>query len=68
MFITHSGLGGTAEATYFGVPMVGIPFFGDQNANVAKVIADGYGVKVGSTNISETSLSEAIDEVLTNPK
>jgi glucuronosyltransferase len=34
MFITHCGGGGTEEAIYHGVPLIGIPFWGDQPLNV----------------------------------
>lgn len=36
LFITHSGLFGTFEALANGVPLMMIPFFGDQYRNVTK--------------------------------
>ncbi|XP_031781625.1 UDP-glucuronosyltransferase 2B2-like [Nasonia vitripennis] len=45
-FITHSGLMGSQEALYFGVPMIGIPLFGDQVRNVATFVAKNIAVKL----------------------
>lgn len=68
MFITHGGLGGTAEATYFGVPLIGIPFLSDQFSNVATAVENGYAVMVDSQPITEETLSNALEEIITNPK
>ncbi|XP_059616144.1 UDP-glycosyltransferase UGT5-like [Phlebotomus argentipes] len=67
-FITHGGLLSTTEATYHGVPVLGIPVFGDQMMNMGKTQAAGYGVTVGFTNLTEESISWAINELLSNDK
>lgn len=68
LFITQGGLQSLQEAVYNGVPLVGIPFLGDQLVNVNRVVKKGYGVKVNKNNITETSLKEAILEVINNPR
>uniref|UniRef100_A0A0A1X9I7 UDP-glucuronosyltransferase 2B33 n=1 Tax=Zeugodacus cucurbitae TaxID=28588 RepID=A0A0A1X9I7_ZEUCU len=68
LFITHGGMGSVVEAQYHGVPMVGIPLFGDQPSNMANVQRSGYGLAVDYITLSEESLNNAIQEVLTNPK
>ncbi|XP_017774703.1 PREDICTED: UDP-glucuronosyltransferase 2C1-like [Nicrophorus vespilloides] len=67
-FFTHGGLGGTAEAVYNGVPMVAIPFFGDQRKNVADGLDFGYTIELSFTNITESSMTEAINEITGNAK
>ncbi|XP_059612720.1 UDP-glycosyltransferase UGT5-like [Phlebotomus argentipes] len=67
-FITHGGLLSTMEATYHGVPVIGIPIFGDQMMNMAKAEAAGYGLTVKFGNFSEESISWAINELLSNDK
>ncbi|XP_049779816.1 UDP-glucosyltransferase 2-like [Schistocerca cancellata] len=46
LFITQGGLQSFNEASYYGVPLVGVPFFGDQQYNVAKMLRSGIGVKI----------------------
>lgn len=68
LFITHGGLLGTTEATVEGVPVLGIPIYGDQKMNMAKAAAREYGLKVAFDEVSEQKLSEALTELLSNPK
>ncbi|XP_067636128.1 UDP-glycosyltransferase UGT5-like isoform X2 [Eurosta solidaginis] len=68
LFITHGGMGSVVEAQYHGVPMVGIPLFGDQPSNMANVERSGYGLSVDYLTLTEESLNTAIQEVLNNPK
>jgi hypothetical protein len=67
-FISHGGLLSTMESMYHAVPMVGIPVFGDQKMNMANAEAKGYAVVVPYRNITEENLSEALKEILNNPK
>ncbi|XP_046427732.1 UDP-glucosyltransferase 2-like [Neodiprion fabricii] len=67
-FVTHGGLMGTLEAIHAGVPMVGIPFFGDQMLNVGGYAYRGFAVYLNYETLNKESFSEALNEVLTNPK
>ncbi|XP_053679157.1 UDP-glycosyltransferase UGT5-like [Anopheles nili] len=64
LFIMHGGLGGIAEALYHGVPLVGIPMFGDQPVNLAKVEEEGWAYVLQFSNLTEQTLGHAIDTVL----
>lgn len=68
LFITHGGLLSCTEAVYHGIPIIGIPVFGDQSLNTAKAVDNGYGLLVSFTNLTETSISWALNEVLGNDK
>lgn len=68
LFITHGGLLGTTEAIYHGIPIVGIPIYGDQRMNVARAEKAGYGVKLEYSDLDEEHISAAINEVLSKPK
>ena len=68
LFITHGGLLGTTEAIVEGVPVLGIPIFGDQQMNMAKTTARGYGLQILVPEITEENLSYRINELLNNPK
>jgi glucuronosyltransferase len=52
LFITHGGLGSVVEAKFHGVPIIGIPFFGDQMANVAAAVEGGWALNVDFAMIS----------------
>ncbi|KAM7348770.1 UDP-glycosyltransferase UGT5-like isoform 2-T2 [Cochliomyia hominivorax] len=66
LFITHGGMGSVVESQYHGVPMVGIPFFGDQHANIANVVKSGYGLGLEYARFSEEAFRNAVLEVLEN--
>ena len=68
VFITHGGLLGSTEAIYHGVPVVGIPIFGDQELNMARAVRAEYGLMVNYKNLTQTSLTWALKEVLNDPK
>ncbi|XP_017771358.1 PREDICTED: UDP-glucuronosyltransferase 1-5-like [Nicrophorus vespilloides] len=67
-FIMHGGLGGIAEAVFSGVPMVAIPFFNDQRKNVAEGLDFGYMIQLDFTNMTEEIVTDAIAEIIENPK
>ncbi|XP_029035422.2 UDP-glucosyltransferase 2-like [Osmia bicornis bicornis] len=66
-FLTHGGLLGAQEAIYFGIPLIGIPLFGDQHNNLQIVAKKHIGVTLGSVeNVNEETLSNAINTILYN--
>lgn len=68
VFISHCGLGSIVESKYHGVPIVGIPIFGDQEGNVNMIVKEGWAFIVDFSSLTELSLSNGINEVLKNPK
>ena len=66
IFISHCGGHGQYEALYHGVPMVGIPVFGDQHYNAVRMQRKGFGVFLNMADFTPMSLRSAIQEVLTN--
>uniref|UniRef100_A0A1I8PFJ0 UDP-glycosyltransferases domain-containing protein n=1 Tax=Stomoxys calcitrans TaxID=35570 RepID=A0A1I8PFJ0_STOCA len=68
LFITHGGQGSVVESQYHGVPMVGIPFFGDQHSNMANVEKSGFGIGLKYATLNENELRASVLEVLNNPK
>lgn len=67
-FITHGGLLGGQEAMYHGVPVLGIPFLGDQKVNIGRASDVGYGIYMDFLNITEDSFRWAVTELINNPK
>ncbi|XP_049964203.1 UDP-glucosyltransferase 2-like [Schistocerca serialis cubense] len=68
LFITHSGLMGTQEALWAGVPMLCMPMFGDQFLNALKVESLGAGIKLEYKDITHQSLTSAMDALLNDPR
>ncbi|PNF23058.1 UDP-glucuronosyltransferase 2B30 [Cryptotermes secundus] len=68
LFMTHGGLLSTQEAVVRGIPIVGIPIYGDQGYNLAKIVSAGIGIKLDVANITTESVLWAVNEVLNNPR
>lgn len=63
-FVSHSGLLGTSESIYCGVPMLVTPFYGDQFLNAAAVVQRRFGVIVEFRHFDEPHLSQALRTIL----
>lgn len=68
VFITHGGKQGTTEAFLEGIPLLGIPVYGDQMMNLAQAEQKGYAINIPFRNITEENLLSGLTELLTNPK
>ena len=69
VFITHGGLLSTTEAIHRGVPVIGIPIFGDQPMNMRYNTAAGFGLTLNYDDLNnEDTLYNAITEIINNPK
>ena len=64
LFLTHGGLNSLQEAVYHGVPVLGLPLGGDQELNLIKAVKEGYALKLQWKDITEDSLSRALDLLL----
>nr|XP_015218913.1 PREDICTED: UDP-glucuronosyltransferase 2A1-like isoform X2 [Lepisosteus oculatus] len=64
VFITHGGTNGIYEAIYHGVPMVGIPLFGDQPDNMMHMKTKGAAVVVDFNNMESKDLVDALSTVI----
>uniref|UniRef100_A0A8C6GCL4 UDP-glucuronosyltransferase n=1 Tax=Mus spicilegus TaxID=10103 RepID=A0A8C6GCL4_MUSSI len=66
-FIAHGGTNGIYEAIYHGIPIVGIPLFGDQPDNINHIVAKGAAVRVDFDTMSTTDLLAALKTVINDP-
>lgn len=66
LFIGHGGMFGTMEGLYHGVPLLLIPFFGDQFRNAIRIDASGHGKSIQHRDITKESFSKAINEIISN--
>lgn len=65
---THGGLLSTQEAIWKGVPMIGMPFYGDQRVNVELLVHKGAGVCLDFKTLSTKSVLVAFEKVLYNER
>ena len=54
------------EALSFGKPILGLPFFGDQFYNAARIIDLGVGLKLNKENFQSSEVSDKVDSLLNN--
>uniref|UniRef100_A0A0N5BKZ8 glucuronosyltransferase n=1 Tax=Strongyloides papillosus TaxID=174720 RepID=A0A0N5BKZ8_STREA len=69
LFITHGGLNSILELTYFGIPSLIIPLFGDQMRNSRMVSRHEIGIAITKDFLyDKNKFKEAFDEVFNNDK
>nr|CAH7745296.1 unnamed protein product [Callosobruchus chinensis] len=68
LFISHGGGLSTMEAAYYGVPVLGIPFFVDQFTNLVMMENKGIARQISYPTINADLFYKTIKEMLDNPK
>ncbi|XP_019512077.1 PREDICTED: 2-hydroxyacylsphingosine 1-beta-galactosyltransferase [Hipposideros armiger] len=67
-FLSHGGLNSIFEAMYHGVPVVGVPLFGDHYDTMTRVQAKGMGILLEWKTVTEGELHEALVRVINEPR
>uniref|UniRef100_H3CFK5 UDP-glucuronosyltransferase n=1 Tax=Tetraodon nigroviridis TaxID=99883 RepID=H3CFK5_TETNG len=67
-FLSHGGLNSIYEAMYHGVPVVGVPLFGDHYDTMTRVAAKGMGIMLHWKYMSENDLYTALTSVITDKR
>lgn len=68
LFITHGGLLSAIETIHYGVPIIGIPVYGDQFMNVNRAVDKGFAKVISLDHDTPAQLKAAIDDLLRNPR
>ncbi|KAL1543119.1 beta-D-glucosyl crocetin beta-1,6-glucosyltransferase [Salvia divinorum] len=66
-FVSHCGMSSMIESVYFGVPVIGVPFKGDQPLNSRLLVEAGVGVELARDERGEfrgCDVAEAIGRVV----
>lgn len=63
-FLSHGGLNSIYEAMYHGVPVVGVPLFGDHYDTMTRVAAKGMGIMLHWKTMTEDDLYTALAAVI----
>lgn len=67
-FVTHGGTNGLYEAVFHGVPLVGVPLFGDQPDNLARLSRHGAAIVLDFNHITSDELTEALHAAINQPR
>ncbi|XP_035386227.1 2-hydroxyacylsphingosine 1-beta-galactosyltransferase [Electrophorus electricus] len=65
-FLSHGGLNSIYEAMYHGVPVVGVPLFGDHYDTMTRVQAKGMGIMLEWKRMTEEDLHSAMVSIITD--
>lgn len=68
LFITQGGLQSMEEALHCRVPIIGIPFLGDQFNNVLRAQDHGIGIVINRKDLNKDILKKAILQVIEEPR
>lgn len=68
LFITHGGQHSIEEAIYREVPLLAVPFYGDQFANARRIEGRELGKWLDLEKTNSDTLKATIEEIITNPK
>ncbi|KAG7201169.1 hypothetical protein KM043_003960 [Ampulex compressa] len=65
-YVMQGGLQSLQEAVHHSVPVVAIPFFGDQLFNARKILDAGIGLTLNVDTMTEESIVRTLTEILEN--
>ncbi|WP_354644209.1 macrolide family glycosyltransferase [Kitasatospora camelliae] len=66
-FVTHAGMGGTAEGLSCGLPMIAVPQAADQFANADRLVELGVGRRLDTEQATAEELRKALLELTADP-
>uniref|UniRef100_A0A1B6L360 UDP-glucuronosyltransferase n=2 Tax=Graphocephala atropunctata TaxID=36148 RepID=A0A1B6L360_9HEMI len=68
LFVTHGGLHSLLESLHYGVPLVGLPIFGDQVHNLVNLQHRGVATFLPLDQLQESTFTRAINLILHDEK
>ncbi|WP_326657299.1 macrolide family glycosyltransferase [Streptomyces sp. NBC_00385] len=68
VFVTHAGMGGSAEGLYTGVPMIAVPQGVDQFMNADRLVELGVARRIDTADATAEALRTALTELVADPE
>lgn len=68
LFITHGGLLSVQEAAWHGVPLLGIPIYGDQFGNVNQMVEKGTARRLSLSELTAQQLQDCIVDMISTQR
>jgi MGT family glycosyltransferase len=65
--ITHCGMNSVSEALYFRKPILGLPIFGDQHYNAARLCDLGVGLRLNKQRFDSAEVRRHLGTLMTDP-
>ena len=65
-YVMQGGLQSLQEAVHYSVPVVAIPFFGDQLFNARKILDAGIGLTLNIDTVTEESIVRTLTDIIEN--
>lgn len=66
-FVTHAGMGGSAEGLFAGVPMIAVPQGADQFMNADRLVELGVARRIDTEDATADALRSALTEIVDDP-
>lgn len=54
------------ESKFYGIPVLGVPFFADQPGRVKNAVEEGWAVQLDFSTLTEQSVLESLNKILKN--
>jgi MGT family glycosyltransferase len=67
-FLSHCGMNSISESLFNGKPILGMPMFGDQHYNAARVADLGVGLRMNKDRFSATEVTEKILQLISDER
>ncbi|WNI21949.1 macrolide family glycosyltransferase [Streptomyces sp. ITFR-16] len=67
-FVTHAGMGGSAEGLYTGVPMIAVPQGADQFMNADRLVELGVARRIDTADATAETLRDALTALVADPE
>lgn len=64
LFVSHCGMNSVSESLFFGKPILGIPVFGDQHYNAARIVDLQVGLRLPRNLLSSGTLRSSIKTMI----
>ncbi|CAN2391415.1 Glycosyltransferase family 28 C-terminal domain [Pristimantis euphronides] len=68
LLVTHGGMNSLMEAVYHGVPVLGIPLFGEQHENMVRIVAKNMGTLILPNEMKAEYFTDTMQEILHNSR
>lgn len=67
-FVTHAGMGGSAEGLAAGVPMIAVPQGAEQSMNADRLVELGVARRIDTEQATAETLRTALNDLVTDPE
>ncbi|XP_078533412.1 UDP-glucuronosyltransferase 3A1-like [Lissotriton helveticus] len=67
LMVTHGGMNSLMESIYHGVPVLGIPLFGDQFDNIVRAVAKQIGIAIPAEQLTMKRFAMSMKQLIEDP-